>query len=1170
MDIIGYNEYNDKESYKQSKAIIKGIIRGTKDFVDIVSHPIDNIVLPVSELIYDATIISLHHQYSKNSNGPSLYYKNILEKNPDIHIESSKRMNQRINDLKSTIKNFGSMSVEKQIESISALGTTIFIPGALVKGVKYVQNVRKFGIGNPPQFHAIGDTNLNYNIKTYNVEDIRKLKSYNDMIYVYTADNELLITKTFQKTFDKSRFDPMMVDKSGGFSMQILHPELAHLKPVYAAGEVIVNDGKITELTNFSGHYQPTGFHLGTTIKNAFNKAGYGEVEISIYTEFFEYGAKTISTKKPLPGKGASGATSGILSLKEEEIYPDHLKEYVEEKEEYNRMMKNLPEKTDEAKQAYQELIKLAQEEFYIDQTPKIDIKERLLKITTPIHEFGLLGQNLAQLALITGEHKRTWNGVAKVAQGSINIAASLTSIGSAGSMLSLGAITGGIGLAIGVIGLIDGLFGNDEDDNDGIGEALQQIHQSIVDMHNAMLECFQRVEEVLIVCVVEKLNQINTRLSRLERITVQSFKELHTKDLIDITDALKKEIMGEHKLTNSEKRSYLRQLSCWIDNHSKSSLQTQALRHGGDISKIIEILEETNILESLPIFLAELVNIVPTLNISNINQFPNIDILSTACDVYMIVSRRPGYFNNPETIKRAKQVFDDIINMIKTLKDFTICDESLINILTRQYDNYRFWVGQFICKINNGTNWSNIETPLFSILKEGSEKLELLEMINQMELRRLCLIKIGMLLNIQVQQLESKKNILERSAKYYTQGKMHGVYNTADLKRSIEMGTNFNTYDSWGRPLHYLTKCTGTAREIHLLFKTHPIIPIEMGGGTLYNQGDTWGSGSNPTLHAMNNGKFPMGVLFCANGLDISESDGRCGGSIPFNNTHMGNAYWWRDTGSVPSIIGTRLVRLMNTVGNRLYRDNLRSAYKYYKLVEAGNLQVETLVFTLDSLLLLTCVIGDLFPLKYYLQAKTIELYVLNQSIEGLGITFVQFAKACNQPEVTSYLISMGGDVDVPTLVNVKSVYDNKPQITLPLIWQLKSDTNFAQLIPSIDMDTFINNIDSINLKIETYLKLSFNIESNPIMNNDISLFRDLISEVIDIVPVNNKFYNSIKNNFNILNKSINIGDVKCICTSFNALNSTLNMIKDLFTPYTIYSGVLNLISDIKSNNDE
>lgn len=1178
-----YNNYNAEESYRQSKAIVKGVIRGAKDLKEMVLHPLDNIVYPVSELVYDATIISLHHQAN---NKHSSLYTVMLKKNPQLYLDSSKRMQQRIDGAKSSVKDFLSAPLESQIESLAAFGTTVLIPGGLVKGVKHFQNVRKFGTGNPSQFHSIGDTNMNYNIKTYKVDDIRKLKSIHDMIYVYTVDKELLISRSFQKTFDKTLFDPMTANKSGGFTMQILHPELARLRPVYAAGEVIVNEGKIIELTNFSGHYQPTGAHLGTTIKNAFNKAGYGEVELSTYTEFFEYGAKTIATKQRLPGRGASIAAGLFDGVRSDELnvdYPDHLREYFEEKErgmkdgqmtdrdslieEYSRMMNEIPVNSADAKQAYHELV-LCAEQFNMDK-PGANIRERLLKIAEPIHEFGILGQNLAQLAIITGGHKRTWNGVAKVAQASISIAASLTSIGSATSMLSLGAITGGIGLAIGAMGLISGLMG---DNDDGMGEALQQIHQAVaavhqavVDMHNTMIQCFQRVEEVLVVSVVSRLNQINSKLSRLERITSQSFKELHTKDLIDITDVLMKEIVGEHSLTNGEKRSYLRQLSCWIDNHSKSSLQTQILRNGGDVSKVIEVLEETNLMESLPVFLNELTNIVPELNLANINSLPNLDILSIACDVYMVASRRPGYPNNVETIKRSQSVFSNITGLIVNLTKFNICGESLINILTRQYDTYRLWVGQFICKARGSDNWSNIETSLLSVLKEGQEKSSLLDIIDEMELRRLCLIRVGELLNVSITQLESKSDILNMSAKNYIQRGMHGIYVTENLKKSLQMGSNPHSYDSWGRPIHYITKTHSDVRNIHLLFKTHPTLPIEMSGGTQYDRGDTWGSGSSPILHAMNCGKYNMGVLFCANGLDISETDGRCGGRYSFNNTHMGNAYWWRDTGSVSSIINTRLVSLMNTPGNKLHRDQLRAAYKYYKLVESGTIPQET-PFTFDSLLLLTCVISDLFPLKCYLH-KVIELLpgFLNKPIEGLGITYLQFAKACKQPMVVSYLEYCGGILDTETAVNIKSLYDETITDSLPLIWQV----NTSNLVTHPTSHSLTNNLANINLKIEAYLNLSVNREIKSFTNDDCLLFRDLLSEVIDTVPSNNKFIDSIKKNFNSLNKALDNDDIKSICSSLNALNSILSMTKDLASPYTLYPGINNLIADLKSMNE-
>ena len=1095
----------------------------------------------------------------------------MIEKNPQLYLDSSQRMQNRIDSVKSSVKDFVSAPLESQIESLSAMGTSIIVPYSIIKEVKYLQNVKKFGVGNPPEFHPLGSANLDYKIKTFAIDETRKLKGLNDMIYVYTVDNELLISKTFQKTFDRTLFDPMMADKSGGFNIQVLHPELAKLRPVYAAGEVIINEGKIIELTNFSGHYQPTGFHLATTVENAFKKAGYTEVNASIYSEFFEYGAKTIAREKPLPGKAGSFAVGAIDAIAGIDYNDEADKDNNKESEEYERMKNDLLASAENATKAYHNLV-LTSQEFALE-TPEINIREKLLTIAKPLNEFGTLGVNVSQLALAVGGHKRTWQNVAKVSQGVLSMASSLTLMASAKGIMSLGAVTGGIGFVIGAIGMIGGLFGDDDDNDNGLGETLQQIQQSIITLHNAMLECFQRVEEILICSVVNKLNQINQNLSRLERITTQSFKELHTKDLIDICDALKKEIVGEHSLTISEKRLYMRQLSCWIDNHSKSSIQTQSLRQGGDTSKIVEVLGETTLIESLPIFLNELTNLILGLDLSEVQNIPNLDILSIACDVYMIASKRPGYESNLETIKRAQEVFMNIDKIITTLKNYDICGESLVDILLRQYDNYRFWTGQLICKVHD-QNWANIDTPLGNVIKEGSaNKLALIEMLDEMELRRLCLIKLIELIcaNINptiLNKLESKNSILSSPAKNYVESSIHGIYDTSKIKRALELGTNPNTYNTWGRPLHYITKNNDNALNIHLLFKVHPVLAIEMSGGTQYDLGDTWGYGSSPILHAMNCGRFGMGVLFCANGLNIRELDGRCGGYHPFNSTDMGNAYWWVDTGSVTSIINTRLVRLMNTPHNMFTQGNIRLAYKYYKNIESGNLSDDSeKLFTVESLLLLTCVIGDLFPLKYYLHKtnKTIDDEFLNKIIEGLGITFTQFAKACKNPTVVKYLESKGGKLDVVTSIKIETIYDNTiNEKVLPLLWQLNgvSDSINTNAEKS---STFIANIDEIKLKIDNYLKLNVDADAkSPIVSDECLLFRDLLNEVIETVPKENKFYASIEKNFDLLNKSIEIGDTKSICTSLNSLNSILSMTKNLPTPYVLGLGVNNLINDL------
>jgi hypothetical protein len=1075
MEFAIYTPDNEDEMYKQSKAIIKGVIRGTKNLGQLILHPLDNLVYPISELMYDATIITLHHQASKTKNHHPSLYKNMLKNNPSIYVDSHKRMQERINTAKSSIKDFASSSFESQIESITALGTTVLVPGSFLKGVKYFSNTHKFGVGNYSKLNIIGDVSLDLIVKTCKVQN-NEYEEVND-----TSNLNLFAYP-----------DDLME---------------------YIESKQNNNNTEVNE-TLFDAEINNT-------------------------------------------------AVSNERSAEQKVL-----------KEQYEMLMQEVPVATTEATKAYKDLV-LATEDFNSGEQ-EVNIRERLVKIAEPIYDFGILGYNISQLAIITGGHKRTWNGVTKVSQASISIASSLTSIAGAKSMLSLGAITGGLGLTIGAIGLIGGLLGEDEDE-DQLGEALQQIHQSIIavheaviTMHNAMIECFQRVEEVLIVSVVGRLNKINNNLSRLERITIQSFKELHTKDLIDITDAIKKEILGEHFLTNSEKRSYLRRLSCWIDNHSKSSLQTQELRKGGDTSKIIEILSETNLIESLSLFLNELANLVPELPIRDINNLPNYEILSIACDVYMIAAQRPGYYNNIETIKRAQDVFVNIRNITDALSNYKFCDESINSILTRQYDNYRFWVGQFICKIRGNANWSTIESSLRSILVEGQYKTSLFEMLDEMELRRVCLIKLATLFNIKIPTLESKSDILDRPAKNYVQGSIHGVVTIENgLKRHLEMGSNPNIWDTWGKPIHYITKQNSSALDLHLLFKTHPEIACDMSGGTRRNLGDTWGVGSNPILHAMNTGRYDMGVLFCANGFDIKETDGRGvpHGLAHFNSSHMGNAYWWVEGGSVPSIINTRLVKLMNTVGNKLYKDNLRLVYTYYKQMESGKLP-DQIDFTLDSLLLLTCVIGDLFPLKYYLYKTQTNLDkdFLNQLIEGLGITYLHFAKACKQSDVVKYFEENGGILDIETEVNIKQLYDENIKNPLLLIWQINTfDTG---IITYPVLNSFLDNIESIQLKIKTYLDLASNIPPKSHMSDECLLFRDLLGEIIKTVPRNSKFYPNIKKYSNSLDDAIKTRDVTSICTSFNALNSILSITDDLTSPYTIFSGIANLISDLKSRD--
>jgi len=90
--------------------------------------------------------------------------------------------------------------------------------------------------------------------------DIRSVRTSDRYMYVVTEDGELI-----------------MGSASAG------HIDLAGGMPVRAAGEVKVWRGKIAEVNNLSGHYQPHGLRAQEAAVNAFQKAGFDAIPYKEY-----------------------------------------------------------------------------------------------------------------------------------------------------------------------------------------------------------------------------------------------------------------------------------------------------------------------------------------------------------------------------------------------------------------------------------------------------------------------------------------------------------------------------------------------------------------------------------------------------------------------------------------------------------------------------------------------------------------------------------------------------------------------------------------------------------------------------------------------------------------------------------------------------------------------
>ena len=99
-------------------------------------------------------------------------------------------------------------------------------------------------------------------IKIHPTEDLTKPtfgEGYdNPLIFVVTKDGRLVVG-----------------DMDEGESTGGHHNDLAQGEPVQAAGMVIIYNGKLLEINNFSGHYKPSGPSAMAAAIKAFQQAGF-------------------------------------------------------------------------------------------------------------------------------------------------------------------------------------------------------------------------------------------------------------------------------------------------------------------------------------------------------------------------------------------------------------------------------------------------------------------------------------------------------------------------------------------------------------------------------------------------------------------------------------------------------------------------------------------------------------------------------------------------------------------------------------------------------------------------------------------------------------------------------------------------------------------------------
>ena len=90
------------EMIAYARAILKGVGTGIHDVFKAVSHPIDNVIYPISLLAHDATIM-----LAPQCDDPEIeLLRGYLKSHPAVYQDASQRMQQRVEHYKPLGKNF--------------------------------------------------------------------------------------------------------------------------------------------------------------------------------------------------------------------------------------------------------------------------------------------------------------------------------------------------------------------------------------------------------------------------------------------------------------------------------------------------------------------------------------------------------------------------------------------------------------------------------------------------------------------------------------------------------------------------------------------------------------------------------------------------------------------------------------------------------------------------------------------------------------------------------------------------------------------------------------------------------------------------------------------------------------------------------------------------------
>lgn len=546
-------------------------------------------------------------------------------------------------------------------------------------------------------------------------------------------------------------------------------------------------------------------------------------------------------------------------------------------------------------------------------------------------------------------------------------------------------------GVAMGVLSMAMALMEEDEEED----TFRQDLFSFLQEMHASLDRGIKRLETILIDCVCERLAFLCRQLVRMETIMCDSFSDLHRKDLLDITDAIKKDLNGEFIQTKSERRMLLRRLSTWIDCHCCSSIEVANNRIDLDNPAVlIELLPKMDV--------SFLLGLLVRLQVGyQTDAIPNIGICLNAANLFSIAH------DKWKMSDRTNLLFKRVVGIIETTqKAISGINQSVVDGLIRRTNHFKFLLGRVLAKTD--TSGDKTMQEFIEQLPIG-DKDKAVHLLDSIELLRVLLEKLLELVPyLKIEKIQSKQEFLSFKPKleatpirspvnsagwscFPVAATPQGGYNItteAQVLHYLNHGLNVNSFCGWGSVLlHFTYKggCNSTsAKGLHHLLKCSEI-EYNRGSSCKYNHGDTWPVGSRPIQYILNCSQYDHAVIFCANGYNIDLTNSGSWGDV-------GNLYQNRCKEDVITLEILQLMEKKSAVYPGWFKDDLREAYKFYKQFEAGCVQEYKGCY--QSLYILICILG-LNPIPDVFCSVGKNTKVTNH------LTYLELAKRCGNEHV-------------------------------------------------------------------------------------------------------------------------------------------------------------------------